>query len=235
MQQSRIYILAYSAILTIICGGLLAFASEALKEKQQANIEMEKKSNILSCVMNLKEGDDIEKLYSTKVQSYIIDYNGNKRTDMGINDIKIEKEYKKKHTERLLPIYEFKNTEGTLEYIVIPVYGYGLWNNIWGYVALKSDCNTIQGIKFQHAGETPGLGARIESEEIQNRFKNKTLFEADELISVMMQKGENQDYSKDPHKVDGMSGATLTAKGVNNMLKEYFQCYQNYFKKNIHN
>ena len=235
MQQSRIYILAYSAILTIICGGLLAFASEALKEKQQANIELEKKANILSCVMTLKEGDNIEKLYSTKVQSYIVDYKGNKREDMEINDIKIEKEYKKPPMERFLPIYEFKNTEGTLEFIVVPVYGYGLWNNIWGYIALKSDFNTIQGVKFQHAAETPGLGARIESEEIQSRFRNKTLFEADNLISVLMQKGENQDYSKEPHKVDGMSGATLTGKGVNNMLKEYFQCYQNYFKKNILN
>ncbi|MFZ6001220.1 MAG: NADH:ubiquinone reductase (Na(+)-transporting) subunit C, partial [Bacteroidota bacterium] len=114
---------------------------------------------------------------------------------------------------------------------VLPVYGYGLWNNIWGFVALKSDLNTVQGVKFSHAGETPGLGARIDTDEIQVRFKDKKVFEGNQVASVSLQKGEGFDYSNEPHKVDGMSGATLTAKGVNNMLKDYFACYENYLKK----
>ena len=84
---------------------------------------------------------------------------------------------------------------------MLPVYGYGLWNNIWGFVALKSDLNTVQGVKFQHAGETPGLGARIESdEEVQNRYKGKTIFDQDKLVSVTMMKGEGNDYSNNPHR-----------------------------------
>ena len=91
-------------------------------------------------------------------------------------------------------------------------------------------------MKFQHAGETPGLGARIESdEEVQNRYKGKTIFDQDKLVSVTMMKGEGNDYSNNQHRVDGMSGATLTGKGVNNMLLDYFQAYETYMKKNKKN
>jgi Na+-transporting NADH:ubiquinone oxidoreductase subunit C len=88
-------------------------------------------------------------------------------------------EYKKPREQRLLPVYEFRNESDSskTDYAVLPLYGYGLWNNIWGFVALKSDLNTVQGVKFQHAGETPGLGARIESdEEVQNRLQRQNNF-----------------------------------------------------------
>ena len=91
----------------------------------------------------------------------------------------------------------------------------------------------MQGAKFQHAGETPGLGARIESEEIQVRYADKKVFENGQVVSIYMQKGEgSNDYSADSHKVDGMSGATLTGKGVNNMLQDYLSCYEKYLLKN---
>ena len=121
--------------------------------------------------------------------------------------------------------YEFKNESDStkIDYVVLPVYGFGLWNDIWGFVALESDMNTIRGVKFDHKGETPGLGARIASdEEVQARYKGKSIYEDSKLVSVTMMKGEGNDYGSDPHKVDGMSGATLTAKGVNNMFRGLF-------------
>lgn len=237
MRQSNLYIVIYAAILTIVCGGLLALASEGLKEKQQANIELERKQNILSTVMQLKEEDDVSQIYSDRVQERVIDFQGNVKEGMKASAIDIAKEYKKKPEDRLLPVYEFKskNDPSKVENVVLPVYGYGLWNNIWGFVALQSDLNTIQGVTFAHAGETPGLGARITSEEIQARYKGKSIFDATTLVSVKMMKGEGLDYSNDPHAVDGMSGATLTGKGVNNMLKDYLTCYEGYIKKNRKN
>lgn len=237
MRQSNIYIIIYAAILTIVCGGLLAFASQTLKPRQDANIEMERKQNILATVMELKKGDNIEQIYAARVKEMVIDYAGNVKEGVAASKIDIAKEYKKKPEERLLPVYEFRNEAdpNKVDNAVLPVYGFGLWNDIWGFVALKSDLNTIQGVKFQHKGETPGLGARIESEEVQSRFKGKSIFDAEVLASIHMQKGEGIDYSSDPHKVDGMSGATLTGKGVNNMLMDYFTCYQNYLKKNRQN
>jgi len=233
VRQSNSYIIIYSAVLTIVCGGLLALAAEGLKDKQQANIELEQKKNILSTVMELKEGDNIEEIYNKRVKAFVIDFQGNVKEGMLAKDVAVASEYKKPREERLLPIYEFRSDSGKIEFVSLPVYGYGLWNNIWGYVALTADLNTIQGVKFQHAGETPGLGARIESDgTVQGRYKGKKVFENGEVVSVVMQKGEGKDYSNDAHSVDGMSGATLTGKGVNNMLKDYFACYKNYLTKN---
>jgi Na+-transporting NADH:ubiquinone oxidoreductase subunit C len=233
VRQSNFYIVIYAAVLTIVCGGLLALASEGLKDKQQANIALEQKQNILSTVIELKEGEDIVSLYNKRVKPFVIDYQGNVVEGKKPQDVNVAAEYKKPAEQRLLPVYEFKSEKDSTktEYIVLPVYGYGLWNNIWGFVALESDLNTVRGVKFQHAGETPGLGARIETDEIQIRFKGKKIFEGNEIASVYIQKGEGQDYANQPHKVDGMSGATLTGKGVNNMLKDYLTCYQNYLKK----
>jgi Na+-transporting NADH:ubiquinone oxidoreductase subunit C len=219
--------------ITVVCGGLLAFASQSLKPLQDANVELERKQNILMTVMPLKSGDDINALYAAKVKESVIDFQGNVKEGMKATDVDIAKEYKKTPQERLLPLYEFRDEADSskVNNVVLPVYGFGLWNDIWGFVALQSDLNTIQGVSFAHKGETPGLGARIASEEIQDRYKGKSIFDAGDLESVVMQKGEGNDYSKDPHKVDGMSGATLTAKGVNNMFVDYFTCYKNYLQK----
>jgi len=234
VRQSNTYIVLYAVAITVVCGGLLAFAAVSLKDKQDANIALEQKKNILSSVITLKEGDNIDQLYSSQVKGFVLDYSGNVKEGMKPEQVELAKEYKKAPTERLLPVYEFRNQAdpSKVEYAVMPVYGYGLWNNIWGFVAVKSDFSTIQGVKFQHAGETPGLGARIDSDEIQERYKGKTIFDNATLTSVAMQKGEGQDYGDEPHKVDGMSGATLTGKGVNNMLKDYLSCYESYLKKN---
>ncbi|MCI0751817.1 MAG: NADH:ubiquinone reductase (Na(+)-transporting) subunit C [Flammeovirgaceae bacterium] len=234
MRQSNLYIVLYGAILTIVCGGLLALASEGLKEKQQANIDLEQKKNILATVMELKEGDNVVEIYNSRVKAFVIDYNGNVKEGMTPEQVTVAAEYKKPAGERLLPVYEIKNERDPTktDNVVLRVYGYGLWNNIWGFVSLKSDFNTVQGVKFQHAGETPGLGARIESEEVQSRYKGKSIFDGDVVASIAMMKGEGLDYSEDDHKVDGMSGATLTGKGVNNMLKDYFACYEKYLRKN---
>ncbi len=238
MRQSNLYIIIYSAILTIVCGGLLALAAQGLKEAQDKNIAQERKQNILSTVMELKKTDNIDEIYNLRVNPIVIDYNGNIQEGVKPADVDLAVEYKKSPRERLLPVYEFKSERDTnkIENIVLPVYGYGLWNNIWGFVALESDFNTIAGVKFQHAGETPGLGARIQDEqEIQDRYKGKTIYEAGSLVSVVMMKGEGGNYSNDPHKVDGMSGATLTAKGVNNMLADYLACYNKYIQNKTKN
>lgn len=232
MRQSNLYIVIYAAILTAVCGGLLALASEGLKDRQQANIDLEQKENILSTVMEVEDNANIESLYASRVKSFVVDSKGNVVEGVQAKDVVVLSEYKKPAEQRLLPVYEFRNESNPdkVDYVVLPVFGFGLWDNIWGFVALQSDLNTIQGVKFQHKAETPGLGARVNSNEIQDRYKGKSIYDESSLVSVTMMKGEGVDYSNDPHKVDGMSGATLTGKGVNNMLVQYLGLYENYLK-----
>ncbi|QCK14748.1 NADH:ubiquinone reductase (Na(+)-transporting) subunit C [Mangrovivirga cuniculi] len=133
------------------------------------------------------------------------------------------------------PVFKYTEGEGdNVDAYIFPVYGNGLWNNIFGYIALENNLNVIKGVSFGHVGETPGLGARITNQDVKSRYNGKTIFsDGGELVSVTMVKGEgNPEEKLGPHKVDGMSGATLTANGVNQMLDAYLHYYLNYIDKN---
>jgi Na+-transporting NADH:ubiquinone oxidoreductase subunit C len=240
VQRSNTYILIYTIILTVVCGVVLSLTAMGLKPLQDKNKVVEKKINILNTVMSI-EGmttDQALAVYDQRIASVVVDFKGNVLADQKAGEVNVQKEYKKPLEERIFPVYMAKSETdpNKIEYYIFPVYGFGLWNNIWGYVSLKEDLNTINGINFGHASETPGLGARIASDPaVTQRYVGKQLFDdKGDLLSVVMQKGEGNNYDSDAHKVDGMSGATLTGKGVNNMLKDYFTAYQNYFKSISH-
>jgi Na+-transporting NADH:ubiquinone oxidoreductase subunit C len=109
VRQSNLYIILYSAGLTIFCGAILAFASISLKDKQDANIALEQKGNILSTVTTLDENANIEQLYAQRIRGFVIDYNGNEVPTMEPSKVAVASEYKKKPEERVLPVYEFIN------------------------------------------------------------------------------------------------------------------------------
>lgn len=243
MQQSNGYILAYTAGLTVACALILALVSSGLKQKQEENVQLDMKKKILATVMTLEKGANMSEIYAKRVRSYIVDANGDVVKDLkpeSQSSQYVAEQYKQPVNNRKLPVYEIVSEAdpNKSEYFVLPIYGYGLWNNISGYVALEGDLSTIKGVKFDHVGETPGLGARIADEEIQSRYAGKKLFDGQNIVAVLMQKGENGGgeasiamFKDNAHAVDGMSGATITGKGVNNMLLEYFQgCYKNFLQ-----
>ena len=241
MQRSNTYVLIFTAIMTIVIGGVLSFASQVLAPAQKKSIELDTKSQILKAVMDLnKKKDDVLGIYDQRIQSLVVDYDGNliekdkKGNPIVPEDVNIIRNFKLDNVERELPVYKFMSADNPdeVEAYILPLYGNGLWNKIYGFVALERDLNTIKGISFGHVQETPGLGARISDAEIQNRYKTKTIFEGNELVSVVMMKGEKRDPSLfGPHEVDGLSGSTLTANGVNAMLKDYLDCYKGFIEK----
>jgi Na+-transporting NADH:ubiquinone oxidoreductase subunit C len=237
VRQSNGYIIMYATMLTVVCGVLLAVASEGLKPLQQANVELDEKRSILSSVFTLQKGDDVAAIYEKRVKAYVVDAQGKVVEGKKAEEVDIVEEYKKPADQRLLPVYEIvsENDPNTIDSYVLPVYGYGLWDNIWGFVALDKDLNTVKGVRYEHAGETPGLGARIATEEVQQRYVGKKISDGSQIIAVQMMKGEGNDYSDSPHKVDGLSGATITAKGLNNMLTEYLKAYENFIKSKTSN
>lgn len=247
MRQSNTYIIIFTAVLTIIVGGLLSLANTVLGPAQKKSIELDTKSQILNAVMEIKKGDDVLSIYKQRITSLVVDFNGDeidvdeKGKPIKAEDVNILKNYKKDPEKRQYPVFRFMNEDNPtqVDAYILPVYGNGLWDKIWGFIALDKDLESITGISFAHKQETPGLGARISDSEIEGRFVGKKIFDDQRnLVSVTFQKGERgggeasiRAFEDQPHKVDGLSGATLTAKGVNAMLKDYLTAYQGYMKK----
>lgn len=220
----------------------MSLASVGLKPAQDEQVELDTKKKILGAVMDIssvKDPKELLALYEKKVQSLVVDYKGDvvttdkKGNPITAEKVNIQKNYRFPKEERLYPIFKFmsESNDGEVEAYIFPMFGAGLWDWISAYLAVETDLNTIKGIAFDHKQETPGLGARITSEVVQDRFVGKKIYDqSGMLMSVEMVKGEgNQGLTA--HQVDGMSGATLTGKGVNQMLKNYLSYYEAYINK----
>jgi len=230
--------------MTVLIGGILSFTSQVLGPAQKKSIELDTKSQILSAVIQLDKGDNVLDIYNSRIKSMVVDIEGNliekdrKGNPIIAEEVNILKNYKMDAAKREYPVYKYMNEKDStqVEAYILPLYGAGLWNAIYGFIALEKDFNTVKGASFGHVQETPGLGARIASHDVQVRYKGKTIFdESGNIVSITMVKGETKDPSLfGPHQVDGMSGATLTAKGLNAMVKDYLECYKSFIKKNQH-
>lgn len=239
MRQSNLYIITFSVILTVVLGLLLSGTSQVLMPLQKEAEALDKKKQILGAVISGDEiaemtPEEVNSYYASRIASVVVDLNGTEISEkegdvVSAETVDIAKNYKKAPEDRLYPvfIYHAEGDDSSVESYIFPVYGAGLWDAIWGFVALDTDMNTIGGVTFAHAGETPGLGARITEPGVQARFAGKEIYDASgNLVAVEMQKGEGKDYSNNPHQVDGMSGATITANGVNAMLENYLGAYK---------
>jgi Na+-transporting NADH:ubiquinone oxidoreductase subunit C len=237
--QSNTYTYIYSTVIVLIVATGLAVVASALKPAQNKNVEIEKKQNILTSLHVVSDAANAEKLYSEYITgSYTLNAKGEKVSDVDPFTINLRAEMKKKPSARNLPAFEAKKGDST--FVVIPVYGKGLWGPIWGYVSFRKEAlvqeglphyNTIYGVMFDHKGETPGLGAEINQPFFMNHFNGKKIFNDEgKFVSVQVVKGGADPSS--PYQVDAISGGTITSKGLQAMLDSCLVSYQNYFKSN---
>ncbi len=221
-KQSNTYTIIYISVLVCVVGAVLAWVALALKPKQDDNIKIDKMQQMLSAIRVTSDKDNAISLYEKYVvDSYIVNDKG-ERLNGEAFDVTIANEVKKPQAERQLPVFVCDIDKST-KYI-LPVYGTGLWGPIWGYVAVESDGSTIYGAYFSHQGETPGLGAEIAKPAFADQFNGKQLYKDGEFKSVSVVKAgklptDGSDY------VDGISGGTITSKGVQTMLKSCLSCY----------
>ncbi len=228
--------------MTIFFGTLLSFTRMKLGPIQKVQVEIDTKKKILGAVMDIStlSSDEVLELYNKKMSSLVLDISGNEvfasdGEKLIAEEINIQKNYKVAKNDRDYPVFMFSDDGSTIDYYIFPMFGNGLWDWISGFVALDKDLNKVVGVAFDHKAETPGLGARISSNEIQDRYKGKEIFDGlGNLVSVRMLKKENN-AELDIHEVDGMSGATITANGLNDMLKNYLDCYLPFIIKNKKN
>jgi Na+-transporting NADH:ubiquinone oxidoreductase subunit C len=223
------YTFLYAAAMVILVAALLASVAMALRPRQTKNAEVEKKQNILAAVNIRSSAEDAEDIYDERIQNqYVVNTDGEVVDDVDAFAVDLEREKAKPDNERLLPVYECQTEDG-LKYI-FPMRGSGLWGPIWGFVSLDADMNTIYGANFDHQSETPGLGAEISTNWFQAAFKGKELYnELGELVSITVTKS-GQDAPEE-HSVDGISGGTITSKGLEQMLLEDFNSYSEFLMK----
>lgn len=229
--NSNSYTFIFAIILVIVVGSVLAFAATSLQPLQNENVRKEKMQNILATVGIETSRDESEVLYSQYVkEAFALNENGEVKETVDAFQVDLKKELRKPVKDQAYPLY-VAVIEGE-KYYIVPLHGKGLWDDIWGYIALKDDINTIKGAVFDHKGETPGLGAEITQSWFRERFTNEKIFDSNgNLIGVSVVKGSPDPSIKDDNKVDAISGATITGDGVSDMISERLQHYLPYFKK----
>ncbi|MBN8588189.1 MAG: NADH:ubiquinone reductase (Na(+)-transporting) subunit C [Rhodothermia bacterium] len=231
-MHSNNYTFAFAAILTVIAAVLLAFASEGLRPQQEANVALEKRSDILRAVHAKPENPkDVVSYYTKSVEETVVHTNGEVISGIKAFDLVLKDEYEKPEQDRQLPLYVYSGKDGK-KYYIIPLHGVGLWGPVWGYVSVKDDFKTVYGAVFDHKGETPGLGAEISTEMFQKPFEGKTILDKDNnFVSVrVVKKGQMTSIAAE-HVVDGISGGTITSNGVDAMLQKCLKPYLPYFEK----
>ena len=230
-RDSNMYTFLFSAVMVLIVAASLAATATSLQDIQAENVRKEKMQNILATIGIIVEREKAPEIYTKYIieeLALISDGSIDKKVDAF--KLKLNLETKKPIKQQRFPLYLAK--VDSLQYYIVPLRGAGLWDAIWGYVALEGDKNTIKGAVFDHKGETAGLGAEITQKWFQDRFTGEKIFNKDgELVGISVSKTNNDPngMDKDDHEVDAISGATITGDGVTDMIKERLQNYLSYF------
>jgi len=214
----------------IVVATLLSLAATLLQPAQARNLEIEKKRNMLESINVEATRENTEELYDKYIkEGFVVNSEGNVIEGVDAFMVVVKNEQKKQLEQQYLPVFRAEPDDGE-KVIIVPVEGKGLWGPLYGYVSLKSDMNTIYGTNFDHKGETPGLGAEINTSDFESQFRGKKLFENGNFISVKVLKGGAD--KNDPHGVDAISGGTITSKGLEKMIFDCLGKYNSYFQKN---
>ena len=221
-RESNLYIFMYSTVLIVVVAVLLAVAATALKPAQLENERTEKRVQILSAIGVTGEVE------AQKDKKVVVEPSGAAREGNEAFELKMDEQLSsyEKNGSGVFPVFIARLNNGARKYI-FPLAGSGLWGPIWGYLALDDDLNTVYGASFSHKSETPGLGAEIATEHFANEFKGKQLYEGVAFRSIAVVKSG----ANGPYAVDGISGGTMTSKGVQQMLKTSLSVYEGYIAK----
>lgn len=218
--NSNSYTYVFAIAMVIVVASLLSIAATSLKPFQEKNIELEKKSDILSSIGVI--GEDPELLFDEYITEQLVIQNGLVvSSEVTAFDIDLEEAVKESNSTRKVPLFKAQKNGDT--FYVIPMRGTGLWGPIWGYVSLKGDGNTILGASFDHEKETPGLGAEISTPIFEDQFPDKILFSS-LRDGIEVRKGDASGYQQ----VDGISGGTITSVGVQTMFEDCLIPYKSF-------
>jgi Na+-transporting NADH:ubiquinone oxidoreductase subunit C len=236
------YTILFAIAMVFVVGSLLAFTASSLKPMITENERIETQQNILYAMgINGNEGTgditfvpkaNVADDFAKYIKQQLVIENGTAAEDNEayLIDVKKEQAKAKNGETRRLPLFVGEKDGQT--FYVAPIRGKGLWDAIWGYIALDKNM-VIQGAYFDHKGETPGLGANIKQRYFMDDFEGELLLaENGTFKGITVAKGNNdpKNIIKDDYEVDALAGATITGDGVSAMIKADLKLYLPYFK-----
>lgn len=240
MQRSVGYIIMFATLVCVVCAVLVSSAAVGLKDRQVENQALDKQLNILrasglaSPTEELSR-EEIQRRFSL-VKPVVVDLQtGNVVEDapIDVETFSVQKAAASSDLGYAAPtnnagiprlskyqvVYHVLDDDGGVEMVVIPIKGYGLWSTLYGFLALDRDTTTIRGITYYQHGETPGLGGEVDNPRWKSMWSGRKAYNEDWEPAITVIKGQAGPASSDPYRVDGLSGATITSRGVSNMME----------------
>jgi len=226
----------------IVCSILVSTAAVMLNARQEENKELEKIRNILQAGNLLDKGKDIKKIYDQYIETRMINLETGETvletayTDelnpekFDIKTLAGDPQYGKsipanqdlaqiKRMPKYMAVY-FVKEDGEIKEVILPIYGKGLWSTMYGFIALNRDLRTVDGFTFYEHGETPGLGGEVDNPSWKKIWKGKEAFDENGDVRIEVIKGRVDPSSENAkYQVDGLSGSTLTTRGVDHLVK----------------
>jgi Na+-transporting NADH:ubiquinone oxidoreductase subunit C len=233
MQKGDARVLTFAAAVCVTCSLLLSGAAALLRDRQDYNVELDRKTNVLKAFgvdvvddhgKRTVTGAEVERYFVDHIREVVVDPESGQVLE-GVTSADLTKEERKQKTK--LPLYIWTEEGQTTKY-AFPISGYGLWSTIYGYMALDRDLVTIIGVTFYDHGETPGLGGEVSAAWFQEQFAGKKVRQ--EQFEVVKGGVETKYPNGCDHCVDGIAAATITGNGVQAFLNKDLQRYEAYFQ-----
>jgi len=238
LEHSSRYIVLFAAAVCGVCSIFVAVSAVALKDRQERNKKIDVQSKVLVLAGLLDEDadvspDQVERLFSERIVPRVVDLETGAYLDdidgSGLDPKALAADPKTSHEAppnpakvRRIPeytvVYQVMSDDGQLREVILPVQGKGLWSTLYGFIAIGADGNTIEGITFYEHGETPGLGGEVDNPRWKALWKGRKAFDPNGRVAIHVKKGRAGPPQSDPYAVDGLSGATMTSRGVSNLL-----------------
>ena len=234
MQKDDRQLILFALAVCVTCSVLLSGVAAGLRDRQQREIELDRRINVLKAFGVETRDDAGSRISAADVDDIFADHIGEMalHAETGEEIDPEELDPRKVRTKEQLPLY-YWHEDGERQRYAFPVSGAGLWSTIYGFLALDEDLATISGVTFYDHGETPGLGGEIERPWFQEQFQGKKLLKDGDPVEMQTVKGgvESRYPEGNPHAIDGISGATITGKGVTRFISEDFRRYNRFFGK----
>lgn len=239
MQRSFIVqVLGFSAAVCIVCAVLVSTAAVALRGRQASNVELDRRKNVLVAagLMGADESqsrEEIERRFASFEVVAVDMRTGEEDPSFNITGYDPRRALADPNASRSVPrneaqilrvpnhalVYKQLDEAGDLELLVLPVEGKGLWSTMYGFLALGSDLTTIRGLTYYEHGETPGLGGEVDNPRWRALWPGREAFDERGRTVIEVARGRAGPVQDDPHRVDGLAGATITSRGVTGMLR----------------